>query len=82
MVGAQDVSSEGIQNGRRSASAFIAPGARALVDLPLRPPFSFSVHADLLVPIVGAKILIDRTAVWTTPPISGAIGAALVAELP
>ena len=61
---------------------FLAVGARVALELPLGSTVSAGVHVDVLAPITELVLRVSGQAVWTSPPISGALGLTLGARFP
>ncbi len=77
-AGALQGVSAGIAAPRRDSTFYAAAGARLAVEIPLRGPFALALHGDLLATITRTTLQIDGTDAWATPPLSGAVGAAVL----
>jgi hypothetical protein len=70
---------EGISAPADTSRFHAALGVRAAFDLPLgTPTWSARIFVDLQTPLTRPKILLDEQEIWTGPPFTGALGAAIV----
>jgi hypothetical protein len=70
-----------VPNGRHASSVYVAAGGRVGLEVPLWPKLSLGVHADALTPLTSTTLGLGPSAdVWTTPPLSVALGVRLVAH--
>ncbi len=81
-AGALAGSSEGVTRPAQVTTPFAALGARIGVEVPLVSELSARIHADLLGGLTRTTLELDGLPVWTTPPISGALGAGLAWSFP
>jgi hypothetical protein len=63
-----------LENPRQVSTPVLAFGARTLVELPRTGAISFRAHIDLLSPIVRTTLRVGGEPVWTSPPLSAALG--------
>ena len=73
-------SGQELANARQMTSLFGAVGARVLVEFPQRGPVAFRVHADVVSPLTRTTLQVGGNAVWTAPPVTGALGLATVVK--
>ncbi|HXU02583.1 MAG TPA: hypothetical protein VN903_16575 [Polyangia bacterium] len=81
-VGSIRASSHGLDMPQQVSAPFLAVGARVGVELPLGGILSAGVHADLLAPLTELVLRVNGQPVWTSPPISGALGLTMGARFP
>jgi hypothetical protein len=67
---------------RHVSAPFVAFGARMGVELPMGSVLAAGAHVDVLAPITELVLRVDGQAVWTSPPISGALGLTIGARFP
>jgi hypothetical protein len=79
--GAVFASGQGFDQNLADNILFIAVGARGGLEVPLRRPLALLVHGDLIVPTTNIHLVVNGVAapVWQAPPVSGALGVALLA---
>jgi hypothetical protein len=80
--GAIRASARDLVNPQQVNAMFLAVGARVALELPLGSSVSAGVHVDVLAPITELVLRVSGRAVWTSPPISGALGLTLGAHFP
>jgi hypothetical protein len=61
---------------------FVALGARVGVEIPLGNILSAGAHADVLAPLTETVLRVSGQPIWTSPAISGALGATIGARFP
>ena len=61
---------------------YAAAGIRLAAEIPLRPLIALDLHLDGLTPLTYTSLSLDTGEVWSTPPISGALGANLQVLFP
>ena len=64
------------------SSFYAAAGARAAVEVPMGPVLGLDLRVDGLAPLTSTTLGLGDIDVWTTPPLSVSVGAALVAHFP
>jgi hypothetical protein len=67
---------------RQDTTFYAAAGARLAVEVPLRPWLALDLHLDGLTPLTYTSLSLTSGEVWSTPPLSGALGANLQALFP
>ncbi len=72
----------GVSGARADATPFAAAGARVEAGLPIGGAFSVFVHGDVAATLTRTTLLLQGYAVWTTPPVSGVLGAGIRAHFP
>jgi hypothetical protein len=72
----------GVPRPRDDASLFGAAGLRLGVEIPFAKALSFSFHGDLAATLTRTTLLLADRAAWITPPVSGVLGAGVVAHFP
>jgi len=75
-------SARGLDRPQQVTAPFLAVGARVGLEVPLGSILSVGVHADLLVPVSETVLRVSGQPVWTSPAISGALGATIGARFP
>jgi hypothetical protein len=80
--GAIRASARDLVNPQQVSAPFLAVGARVGLELPLGNILSAGVHVDVLAPITELVLRVSEEVVWTSPPISGALGLTLGARFP
>jgi hypothetical protein len=75
-------SARDLVNPQQVSAPFLAVGARVGLELPLGSILSAGVHVDVLAPITELVLRVSEEVVWTSPPISGALGLTLGARFP
>jgi len=80
-AGVQSAEAIGVEGGVAASAAYLAPGARLALAVPLGPVFSAQLRTDLLIPIVRTSIYAGAESVWTTPPASFAAGVTVAAQI-
>lgn len=80
--GAIRASGRDLPDSRQVSAPFLAVGARVGVDVPLGGVLSAGIHADVLAPITETILRVSSVAVWTSPPISAALGLTIGARFP
>jgi hypothetical protein len=73
-------SGQDLNNARQVTSLFGAVGARAIVEFPRQGAVAFRVHVDVVSPLTRTTLKVGDNAVWTSPPITGALGLATVVK--
>jgi hypothetical protein len=79
-AGATRVAASGIDPPGVHALPFFGVGARIYGALPLGDWLEGRLLVDLLVPLTQTSIVLNDTATWTAPPVSGSVGLAFVAR--
>lgn len=69
-----------LSNLSQATSLFFAIGARALVEIPLHGSLAIRAHADVASPLTRTSLKVGGTEVWTSPPITVALGLAAVVK--
>ena len=64
------------------SAPFVAVGARVGLEVPLGSVLSAGIHADVLAPLMELVLQVSGQPVWTSPPISGALGLTVGARFP
>ncbi len=72
----------GVPQPRDAATLFGAAGLRLGVELPLSKVLSLSFHGDLAATLTRTTLMLADRPVWTTPLLSGVVGAGVVAHFP
>jgi hypothetical protein len=67
-----------LSNATQATSLFFTVGARALVEIPLRGSLAMRAHADVTSPLTRTSLKVGGNEVWTSPPITVAVGLAAV----
>jgi hypothetical protein len=78
-LGALRGEGQGVSTPLRSTDGYAAAGARAGVELRIAGPIAARVHGDLAGTITRIALDLDGRTVWSTPTVSGALGADVVA---
>jgi hypothetical protein len=73
-------SGQDLDNARQMTSLFGAVGARALVELPAQGPVAFRAQVDVVSPLTRTALTVGGDAVWTSPPVTVAVGLATVVK--
>jgi hypothetical protein len=71
-----------LADSRHVSAPFLGVGARVGLEVPLGGVLSAGIHADVLAPITETILRVSGVAVWTSPPISGALGLTVGARFP
>jgi len=69
-----------LSNATQATSLFFSVGARALVEIPLQASLALRARADVTRPLTRTSLKVGGNDVWTSPPITVAIGPAAVVE--
>ena len=69
-----------LSNATQATSLFFTVGARALVEIPLQDSLAVRVHADVTSSLTRTSLKVGGNEVWTSPPITVAIGLAAVVK--
>jgi hypothetical protein len=77
-VGALSGSTEGIAMPANDTTVFAAVGARLGVEVTIAGPIAVRAHADVQATLTRTALRVGGESAWTTPPVSGALGSALV----
>jgi hypothetical protein len=72
-VGRCEGSGNGVASPETHATAYVAFGGRAGIEVPLAASFVAVAHADLLVNASPATLQVGANDVWTAPRIAGAL---------
>jgi hypothetical protein len=64
------------------SAPFLAVGARVGLEIPFGSVLSGGVHVDVLAPITETVLRVNGEPVWTSPPVSAALGATVGARFP
>jgi hypothetical protein len=85
--GAERGDGGGYNEPRSVVGFYAALGGRLAVDVPLPPPLAIRVHADLLAPLTRTELYAGSIGdlghrLYRTPPVSSALGLALLAHFP
>jgi hypothetical protein len=67
---------DGVDKKRDDATLFGEAGARVGLEIPVSAPFSFVVHGDLAAITTPTELHLAGREVWTTAPLSAAVGVA------
>jgi hypothetical protein len=81
-AGQTRASARGLAMPQQVTAPFVAVGARVGLEIPLGGILSWGAHADVLAPITETVLRVDGQPVWTSPAISGALGATIGARFP
>lgn len=86
-IGAERGDGGGYNEPRAVSSFYAAFGGRLAVDVPLPPPLAVRVSADLLAPVTRMELYAGSLGdlghrLYRTPPVSSALGAAVLAHFP
>jgi hypothetical protein len=65
---------------RQVSAPFVAAGGRVGVEVPLGSVLTGGIHLDVLAPITQLVLRVSGEPVWTSPPITGALGLTLGAR--
>jgi hypothetical protein len=65
---------------REETTSLVAFGARTMIEVPGGSWIAFRAHLDLLSPLVRTTLKVGGEPVWTSPPVSAALGVAAVAR--
>lgn len=71
-----------VTTSRQATTFYAAAGARIAAEVPLRRFLSLDLHLDGLTPLTYTSLSLDAGEVWSTPPLSGALGANLQVLFP
>jgi hypothetical protein len=63
---------------KRTVRPFVGAGARVGVQVPVARRLAIGLHADAIAAITRSVLQVDKQAVFVSPPVSGALGLALV----
>jgi hypothetical protein len=80
-LGADQASGQGLAPSLHRASPYAALGARAFTDLPLTRALRLQPRVEAWAPTTRTTLIAAEQTVWTTPPLSLAVGIALVIDL-
>jgi hypothetical protein len=69
-----------LADARQLTTALVAVGARAAVEIPSGGSFAIRAHLDVLSPLARTTLKVGGNAVWTSPPVSAALGLAAVVK--
>ncbi len=72
----------GVNTPESASSLYADAGVRVGVEIPIAGPFAARAYGDVLFPLVTTHLTLRGADVWTTPPVSGAIGAGLLVHFP
>jgi hypothetical protein len=86
-LGAERGDGGGYSEPRTVSSFYAAFGGRLAVDLPLPAPMAIRVYADLLAPVTRMELYAGSLGdlghrLYRTPPVSSALGLAVLAHFP
>ena len=73
-------SGRNLADARQVTTTYLALGARAQVDAVRMGPFALRAQLDLVSPLARTTLKVGGDAVWTTAPLSVALGLAVVAR--
>jgi hypothetical protein len=76
--GAQLAQGSGFAQNHAPVDPVVLAGLRGGLEVPLRGRLSLLVSADLLASLVAPRLTVGPDVVWRTPPVSGAVGVALI----
>ena len=76
--GAQLAQGSGFGQSRAPVDPVVLAGVRGGLELPLRGRLSLLLAADLLASVVAPRLTVGPDVVWRTPPVSAAVGVALI----
>jgi hypothetical protein len=69
-----------LADARQVTTALVAVGARAAVEIPSGGPFAVRAYLDVLSPLARTTLKVGGSAVWTSPPVSAALGLGAVVK--
>jgi hypothetical protein len=72
----------GVPLPRDAATLFGAAGLRLGVELPISRALSLAFHGDLAATLTRTTLMLADRPVWTTPLVSGVVGAGVLAHFP
>lgn len=78
--GAMRASGHDLVDAQHVTVPFLAAGGRIAVELPTSGPLFVRLHADVLAPLTETVLRVSGTAVWSSPPVSAALGLAVGAR--
>jgi hypothetical protein len=73
-------SGQDLDNAHQLTSLFAAVGGRALVEFPDTGSAAVRLHADVVSPLTRTTLKVGPDAVWTSPPVTAAVGLAVVVK--
>jgi hypothetical protein len=73
---------EGVTQPREDASFFAALGGRAALEIPAASPIALRTHADLQATLTEVHLELAGRRVWSTPPVSAALGLGIAGQFP
>lgn len=79
--GSMRAESKGITSPAVDDSTFAAVGLRGGFEIPLSRAVALRPQIDVLAALTRPALRLNGRTIWTTPPVSGAFGAALVVQL-
>jgi len=79
-VGALQGAGENVAEPRQASTFYAAAGARLGTEIHLVKFLYLRIHLDILATLTRTTLQIDGRDAWTTPPVSGALGASFAAN--
>ena len=71
-----------VTTSRQATTFYAAAGARLSAEVPLHRLLALDLHLDGMTPLTYTTLSLDAGEVWSTPPLSGALGANLQVLFP
>jgi hypothetical protein len=71
-----------LDHARHVAARFTGLGARLAVEIPARGPLMVRMHADAIAPLTETTLSVSGQDVWTSPPLSIALGMQIGVRFP
>jgi hypothetical protein len=81
-VGSMSGAGVGVDEPAQAATFYSDAGARAGFEVPVSDNVSLRAAVDLLAPLVKTTLLLRGTPVWSTPSVTGAVFAGVLAHFP
>jgi hypothetical protein len=73
---------QGVTEAREDASFFAALGARAALEVPVLSPIALRAHTDVQATLTEVHLELSGRRVWSTPPMSAALGLGIAGRYP
>lgn len=78
-LGVMRASGRSVTDPLQDTKFYAATGGRVAVELPLSSVLALRIHGDVLAALTQITLRLNGRDVWTSPPVSGGLGTALVA---
>ncbi len=81
-IGSLSGTGRGVDVPSKDATLYANAGVRAGAEFPIFGPISARIYGDFLVPLIATNLALRGAEVWSTPSVTGALGAGLLGHLP